>query len=88
MVNSQKVERKLPSLLIDESINVETNYSDYKKKQNQFQRLKRSKDPTFDFHFNQLLAVLDELDKDAERVGQRHIGFDKKGNFITYEKKR
>jgi len=86
MVNASKIERKLPSLLMENSVQRIDN--GYKNKQYQLRKLKRNQPAIFNNFMNNFTLMLNELDKAAEGVGQQHIGLDAKGNFITYPKRR
>jgi hypothetical protein len=86
MVNANKIERKLPSLLMEH--NVQRIDNDYKKKQYAITKLKREQPTIFNNFMINFTLMLDQLDRAAESVGQQHIGLDARGNFITYQKRR
>lgn len=85
-MNTHKLEKKLPSLLIDDA----TGGSDplYQKKRKQISQLKRRQPTVFSSFIANFGIMLDELDKAAEHDGFLHIDFDEKGNIIRKSKRQ
>jgi hypothetical protein len=86
MVNPNKVKKKLPSLLLD--VSVQPVDSDYMRKRSNMSKFERRNPTLFNSLFNSLTATLDQMDRAAEMSGFQHIGLDEKGNVIIKRKKR
>jgi hypothetical protein len=86
MVNPSKIEKKLPSLLMDSSAQRVDN--DYMRNRSKISQLKRKQPSIYNRLLEGIVIAIDNLDKAAEQDGFSHIGLDEKGNIITYRKKR
>lgn len=85
MVNSNKIERKLPGLLID--VSVQSIDNDYQKKRYKVGKLKQRQPTLYNNFLTNFYMMLDELDKAAEDAGFQHVTFEH-GRLVTKTKKR
>ena len=86
MVNPSKIEKKLPSLLMDGSAKKIDN--EYMRNRSKISQLKRKQPTVYEKLLSGVVLAIDKLDEAAEHDGFSHIGIDNKGNVITYHKKR
>ena len=86
MVNPSKIEKKLPSLLLDGSAQKIDN--EYMRNRTKISHLKRNQPNIYNQLLTGVVLAIDKLDEAAEQAGFDHIGLDNKGNVITYHKKR
>lgn len=66
MVNKKKVERKIPSMLVDVPISTPEALNEYNRKDRRLRNLKRNKPAFYQNSLNKVCAVLDALDRQAE----------------------
>ena len=87
MVNPSKIEKKLPGLLLDDYAK-RNDSAEYMRSRAKVSHLKRKQPGVFNQLLEGIVVAIDKLDEAAEKDGFAHIGIDKKGNIITYHKKR
>lgn len=65
MVNSDRIKRKLPSLLCDGDTSERKNNNSFMRNRYRLQQFKRRNPERFNFLLNQLCSVLDEIKKET-----------------------